>query len=198
MTPRISDAAVHEATGRGWREWFAVLDERGGRESTHKQLVALLHDIGLDSGWWRQGVANEYEKHIGRRITGSTVDADFQIGVQKAMPVDADELWRFVTSAAGAELWLGRRKAVPQEPGATIDGGDGHRYELRTIKRGQRLRFRRVDEEHDRATTLQLTIATTKTGSSLHFHHEQLSGPVEREAMRKHWRAVTDGVRAAF
>jgi hypothetical protein len=191
VAQRISDEKVLESTGRNWQDWFDWLNDRDGAKLTHKQIVALIGSDGeVESGWWCQNVTNEFEKHIGRREIGSTVDSDFQIGVQKTLPLDPDATWSLITSPEGARELIGADVPLPTEPGATVASDDGHEYELRTIHPGQRMRFRRTNKDTGDESTVQFTLLPTKTGTSLHFHHEGLSSSEERETMREHWKSI--------
>src|SRR5690625_2897788 len=54
---RVSDDAVREATGKGWNEWFALLDESGAESMSHKAIAAMLATpdyLGPDGRWWAQ------------------------------------------------------------------------------------------------------------------------------------------------
>ncbi len=74
----ISDAAVRKATGKGWDEWFALLDSEGAEALPHKQIARLLHDRGyIASSWWCQMVTVGYERARGKRVLGETESAGF-------------------------------------------------------------------------------------------------------------------------
>ena len=66
-TRAISDEAVRSKTGRGWDEWFAVLDEWDvpavGHTATAKRL---REELGVDP-WWAQAVTVRYEHERGLR-----------------------------------------------------------------------------------------------------------------------------------
>ena len=197
MPRNISDEAVRNATGRDWSDWFEFLDQRGADDLSHKEIVALLRDEGgVARGWWCQNVTNEFEKNIGRRETGSTVDDEYQIGVQKTLPIDVPTAWELMTSAQGMREWLDVDEPAPERPGETVSSSSGHEYELRTIKKHERLRLRRTDPQTGASTTVQLTLVPRKTGTSIHFHHEGLADSEERERLREHWRAVAGRILA--
>jgi hypothetical protein len=62
-----SDAKLHEATGRRWLEWIAILDEWGATSHRHPEIVEYLsHEHGV-APWWRQAVTNGYERARGMR-----------------------------------------------------------------------------------------------------------------------------------
>jgi len=63
----ISDEAVQNATGKGWAEWFVVLDELGVEEKGHSHAVRYLREHhGLDE-IWAERVARRYEEDRGLR-----------------------------------------------------------------------------------------------------------------------------------
>src|SRR5688572_14932663 len=62
-----SEAAVRKRTGRGWAEWFALLDSWGAARREHPEIARWLvanHEV---SGWWAQGITVSYERVRGLR-----------------------------------------------------------------------------------------------------------------------------------
>src|SRR5919199_6695774 len=62
----ISSEAVRAKTGKGWAEWFAVLDKAGAAKWPHKQIASFLHEQECGD-WWSQMVAVGYEQARGLR-----------------------------------------------------------------------------------------------------------------------------------
>ncbi len=110
MSPSTSAEAVRQTTGREWDYWFALLsrieaDEAEGTPAfgppedadsvppdrlDHASLVQRLAAEHPElSGWWQQMIVVEYEKETGRRVTGETADAGFQVGIQKTIDAPA-------------------------------------------------------------------------------------------------------------
>lgn len=191
MPTRISEEAVTEATGEGWEHWFALLKESSAAELSHKEIVALLDENGVESGWWRQNITNEFEKSIGRREVGSTTDAGFQVGVQRTTELSPDEAWKLAVSPEGMREWLGIDGPLPDSVGDSIDAPDGGRYELRSIEPGRRIRLRHHEADGDEST-IQLTLTESATGTTFGFHHEDLPHAEAREEKRGHWRNAAD------
>jgi uncharacterized protein YndB with AHSA1/START domain len=202
MNPSISDAAVCDATGREWKEWFGLLagtesaaaEAQGGQgpELDHKALVAWLKSEypGL-SGWWRQMITNEYEKHTGRRVTGQTLDAGFQVGVQKTLAASADDLWSRLTGSGGVASWLGDDVSLVLEEGASYGAGDGPSGEVRVVVPGDRLRLTWQPGAWPRPSTLQVRLTGKGDGRTVvSLHHEHLPDRSTRDAMRVRWREV--------
>ncbi|HET9291576.1 MAG TPA: DUF4287 domain-containing protein, partial [Actinomycetes bacterium] len=65
-----SEQAIRANTGRGWDEWFALLDEWGGAERPHPEIVRWLVGEHGVPGWWAQGVTVGYERARGLRAPG--------------------------------------------------------------------------------------------------------------------------------
>lgn len=191
--PKISETAIQEATNKSWDQWFAWLDEQDATTKTHGEIVALLATAAnLESTWWQQAVTVEYEKARGMREEGSTADAGFQVGVRTTLPLDNAEAWTLITAGDAAPLWL--NDEIPTEPGQTIHGADGHDYELRTIRTGERMRLKRTDPKTGESSIVQVTLSPAKTGTTLNFHHEGLRDSEHREEMRSHWRQIADKI----
>jgi hypothetical protein len=103
----ISDAAVRKATGKGWAQWFALLDRAGARELDHKGIVALLHSRHLPSGWWTQMVTVAYEQARGLRQKHET-PGGFQVGSSRTVAVPVAQLYGAFAVPAARRTWLGK------------------------------------------------------------------------------------------
>lgn len=99
-----SDEALQKATGKGWQEWFTLLDKAGAKEMSHKDIARWLYDQKLvESGWWCQSITVGYEQHIGRRDVGQQNDGSFQTAASKTLAGSLDSV---------LELWLKKVEGV--------------------------------------------------------------------------------------
>jgi hypothetical protein len=64
---RISDKSVRAKTGKGWEEWFAILDAWGAKEKGHTLSAKHLREHNSVSPWWAQAVTIRYEWERGLR-----------------------------------------------------------------------------------------------------------------------------------
>lgn len=191
-----SDDAVREATGRGWSEWEEALDARGAAGLSHKEIVALLGEMGVESGWWRQQVTVGYEKRKGKRVVGQTAGTGFQVGVRRTVAAGADEAWRLLTSPEGVRAWLGEVRGLRLEKGETYQAAGGATGEVRVISPGSHLRITRRPEGWPRASTIQVRVMPAAGGKTvLSFHEEHLPGAAERQERRAHFEAALDELR---
>lgn len=198
--PDISNESIKAKTGRGWAEWIKVIDGLGGADMTHKEIVQKLYEKSLGTnGWWRQSITVGYEKIKGRRVLGQTADQGFEVGVHKTLPVERDELWEFLLSRQGLKLWLGTLEELileRKQPYKTAEDTEG---EVRTFKESEFIRMTWQPRGRRTPTTLQIRMNSTgENKTRFSFHHEKLEDPKDREAMRDHWRDVTEKIAKAL
>ena len=188
---KISDAAVRKATGKGWDEWFALLDGEGAEALPHRQVAQLLHEKGyIASGWWCQMVTVEYERARGKRVVGGTEKAEFQIGVQKTLPLTREEAWALIVEPAGRALWLGTVPDLRWEKGAVYETAEGTSGEIRSFTAQKLVRLTWQPPHFPTPSTLQVHLDSSGNKTALQFHQEKLANAEAREEMRAHWREV--------
>lgn len=186
---KVSTEAVRKATAKSWDEWLEIIDAAGGADLTHKEIVSYLkanHDL---SPWWQQMITVGYEQARGKRVEGETAAAGFEIGVQKTLPFPAKQVWEFMTSKPGLELWLGEASGLTWEKGESYRTKDGCTGEVRVVRPGERLRITWKPEDWTKASTVQITcVASGEEKTSVRFHQENLPGGEAREEMRDRWK----------
>ena len=188
-----SDDAVRDATGRGWDEWEALLDEAGGERMSHRELVAwLAQDDRVESGWWRQSVAVGYEKLKGKRVVGQTAGGRFQVGVQRTLPLSRESAWTLLTSAEGVRAWLGDGATLRFDEGESYRTDAGATGEVRVVRAGSHARLTRDPGGWDRPSTIQIRVEAKGDRSVIGMHEENLPGESERTARLAHYRAALD------
>ena len=90
--PSMKSDAVLAKTGKGWDEWFALLDAAGCSDKTHKEIVAVVHENGAGS-WWQQMVTVEYERARGLRVKFESCDGDVRVNSSKTIAAPAEEVF---------------------------------------------------------------------------------------------------------
>jgi uncharacterized protein YndB with AHSA1/START domain len=166
-TGRMSDETVRSRTGRGWDEWFALLDSWGARSRTHTEIARWLvgeHDV---AGWWAQSVTVAYEQERGMRAPAQHADG-FTAGASKTINVPAERLSAAFTDPQLRERWL---------PGATLD--------VRTNRPGKSL-----TADWDGGTSRLAVYLTTKgeTKSQVAVQHQRLPDADAAEQRKAYWR----------
>ena len=106
----ISSEAVRAKTGKGWDEWFAILDKAGAKNWSHKEIAVFLHDHKCGD-WWSQMVTVGYEQARGLRVKHHTADG-FTAGASKTIAVPLAELFKAWRDAKTRAKWLPDSKAI--------------------------------------------------------------------------------------
>ena len=103
--PGVSDAAVSKATGKGWDEWFVLLDAWDGTAHAHPEIARHLYETyGID-GWWAQSVTVGYERARSIRALHERPDG-FSMNASKTFPVPVERLFAAFVEPEERERWL--------------------------------------------------------------------------------------------
>jgi uncharacterized protein YndB with AHSA1/START domain len=124
----VSDEVIRRRTGRGWEEWFDLLDDSGAIAKPHPEIARWLQsEHGID-GWSAQSVTVSYERARGRRAVGEHADG-FAITASKTVAVPVERLYDAFVDESLRERWLPdgrlRERTATRPKSARFDWGDG-------------------------------------------------------------------------
>jgi uncharacterized protein YndB with AHSA1/START domain len=164
-----TDAKIRERTGRGWEQWFDLLDEWGAAERSHREIAR--HVAGLleahPLAWNAQAVAASYERARGLREVGERADG-FAVTASKTVGVPAGVLFDAFVDEDLRARWL---------PAAQLHE--------RTATRPRSARFDWDDGE----SRVHVTFAEKGEGrATAVVSHERLRDAAEAERMKTFWR----------
>ena len=102
-----------ERTGRGWEEWFDLLDEWGAAERTHREIARwVAEQQGIEPlAWNAQAVVGSYERARGLRAVGEHADG-FRVSSSKTVAVPVERLYDAFVEPAKREALAARRRAA--------------------------------------------------------------------------------------
>jgi hypothetical protein len=163
------DATIRERTGRGWEEWFDLLDEAGGADMSHRELARWLGEREGEHtlAWNVQAVVGSYERARKGRQVGEHEDG-FTVTASKTVAVPVETLYAAFVDPAERRRWL----------------PDGDLHERTTIA-PRSARF----DWGDGATRVHVTMAAKGEGkSTAALSHERLPDGGEAERMKAYWR----------
>jgi hypothetical protein len=166
--PQLPDETVRAATGRGWDEWRALLDEWGAADRTHTEIARHLREEHGVSGWWAQGVTVGYERLTGRRAAHQMRDG-FAVSASKTFPVAAERLHAAFVDPDERRAWL--------EDGTL------------TVRTEREPRSARFDWEDGATRVLVDVTAKGPAKATATVTHERLPDADEAEAAKLAWRA---------
>jgi uncharacterized protein YndB with AHSA1/START domain len=166
-TLTMSDEAIRRRTGRGWEQWFGLLDEWGAYDRPHKEIARWLRDEQGVDGWGAQSVTVSYERARGLRAVGERPDG-FSATSQKTVAAPVERLYDAFVDASLREGWL---------PGADL--------RERTATRPRTARFDWGGGE------TRVVVGFTAKGdakSTVALEHERLADADEAARMKAFWR----------
>jgi hypothetical protein len=164
-----SDEKIRERTGRGWEEWFDLLDEWGAAERTHREIARwVAEQLGIGPlVWAAQAITSSYERARGLRAVGET-EQGFAVSATRTVAVPVERLFDAVVDESQRLSWL----------------PDGELSE-RTATRPRSARF----DWGDGAT--RVIVAFESKGeekSTMALQHVRLSDGDEADRMKAYWR----------
>lgn len=169
-TRRMSSDAVRNRTGRGWDEWFALLDAWNATAHSHTEIARWLveeHGVGA---WWAQGVSVAYEQERGMRAPAQHVDGAFAANASKTIDVAAQRISEAFTDPVLRERWL---------PGARIV--------IRTSRAGKSV----TADWNGGASRLSVYLTVKgETKTQVGLQHQRLADAATAERMKTHWRSA--------
>ena len=103
--PPVAEEKVVEATGRGWQDWFNVLDDWGAASRSHTEIARWLREEQGVDGWYSQSITVGYERARGLRAPGERPDG-FAVSATKTVAVPVERLFEAFEDTALRERWL--------------------------------------------------------------------------------------------
>ncbi|HEY3444632.1 MAG TPA: DUF4287 domain-containing protein [Paludibaculum sp.] len=101
----ISSDAVKAKTGKGWDDWFTLLDAAGAAKWPHKETAAWLHTAHAVPAWWRQMITVEYERARGLRQVCEKVNG-FSASISRTLAAPAERVYPFWVDTELRSQWL--------------------------------------------------------------------------------------------
>jgi uncharacterized protein YndB with AHSA1/START domain len=124
----VSDAAIRARTGRGWEEWFDLLDAWGAASRPRGDAERWLADEHGIEGWSATAVTVVYQRARGLRAVGEGPDG-FTVTASKTVAVPVERLYEAVVDEALRASWLPqaelRERRTLRPRSARFDWGDG-------------------------------------------------------------------------
>jgi len=163
-----SDATIRERTGRGWEEWFDLLDEWGAADRTHREIARdLAERVGLHPLAWNvQAVVGSYERARRGREVGQHEDG-YRATASRTIAAPVDRVYAAFADRAQRERWL---------PGADL-----------TLRSGTAPRTAHFDTP-DGTSRVHVTVTAAGERSTVSVEHARLADAPAADKAKAHWR----------
>jgi hypothetical protein len=167
-TLTATDEVIRRRTGRGWEDWFDLLDEWGALDIPHKEIARWLQEAHGVPGWDSQSITVSYERARGLREVGQHADG-FTVTASKTVNVPVDRLYDAWVDPAERARWL----------------PESERLGERTATRPRSARF---DWDHGGTRVVVGFESKGESKSVAALAHERLPDSAEAERMKGFWR----------
>jgi uncharacterized protein YndB with AHSA1/START domain len=169
----IGSDAVRNATGKGWDEWLAILDQEGARLMKHTAIASLLHEAHKLPGWWAQMVTVGYEQARGLREAYQT-SRGYEAGRTRTIGAPPNTVFGAWKNPRQRARWLADhditiRAATPGRS-LCITWSDGSRVEVNLLVKG-------------------------KGRTQVNVQHSKLADAIAVERMKAYWGEQLDRLR---
>jgi len=172
----VSEEAVTKATGKRWKQWFALLKKAKADMLSHAAIARKLSEEHGVSGWWAQSITVEFERFIGRRAVGQTSAGDYQATITRTLPGPIDDALK-----AWQRLVRGRAEfdGVPLAAKPTVSKTEKWRYWRASLEDGSKV---------------TVTIGAKPDGKAqLAINHDKLAGKRGVVRWKAYWKGVLSG-----
>jgi len=130
--PRLktSDDNIRRRTGRGWEEWFAILDEWGAADRPHREIARWLAEQqgAVPLAWNVQAIVGGYELTRGLREVGEKDDG-FAITASRTVAAPVERLYDAFVDRSLRDRWFAdgelSERIATRPKSARFDWGDG-------------------------------------------------------------------------
>ena len=155
----ISSEAVKKATGKDWKEWFAILDKAGAKKLDHRGIVEIVGTFG-GGPWWQQMVTAAYEQERGLREKHQK-GGGYAARGSRTVNVPLGKLYEAMEAPLKKEKGVEIRRATPGKS-VRVKWKDGSRVSVNCYAKG--------------AGKTQVTV-----------QHEKLAGAKDVVRLKKYW-----------
>jgi uncharacterized protein YndB with AHSA1/START domain len=162
------DASLRQKTGKGWREWFRLLDAWGAKERKHGEIASHLMDVHGVPGWWAQAITVGYERSRGLRAKHQTLGGFFQVSVSRTFPIGVGKLFTAFTEASQRNKWLERG--------------------MLKVRKTQKNKTARFEFRDDTSRVVAWFDAKDRNKTTVTVQHEKLPDAAAVEEMRAFWK----------
>lgn len=173
----ISDSAVRARTGKGWSDWFKILD-RGAKGLNHTDKVGYLsRKFPKVSGWWLQMVTVGYEQGRGMRDKYQTARG-YEVSRSKTIAVPLSAAFKAWKDEKMRRHWLNEPRIVVRRS---------------TPRKSMRITWK------DGRTSVEVNFYS-KGGSKsqVTVQHTKLSTMTEAKRMQSYWSEKLDILKGAL
>jgi uncharacterized protein YndB with AHSA1/START domain len=187
----MADADAKAATGKGWEDWYRVIDASGGPAAGRRAITErLMKEHGL-APWWAQTVAVEYERARGVYEKDGRPKG-YAICVTKTVVAPPEKVFDAFGDPAVMCEWLGADATAEFSEGGAFSTGDGNRGRYTKVTRPKTLRFSWEADDPAVASAVELKLTPNGGKCGLVLNHERIQTRAQADGLRAAWGAAIE------
>jgi hypothetical protein len=171
----IGNDAVLEKTGKGWTEWFAILDRAGAAKMSHREIATYLSERQSCPPWWGQMVTVGYEQERGLREKHQKPDG-YSASASKTVAVPVTELY---------EAWVDEKIRRRWLPGVAF-----------VIRKATAPKSLRITPEDGQSDLSVMFYAKGEDKSQVAIEHDKLGTREDVARSKTYWGEALDRLKA--
>lgn len=193
----IGDDAVRKRTGKGWKEWFAILDKWGAPKYTHTEIATYLYEKLEPGGWWAQMIAAQYERERGLRDIGQMRGGQYSVDVQRTIAATPRKAYDAFIDPKHRSVWFIAKSKADLKVGGAYGNAAGDKGKFLALTPPKRVRFSWENEKHCPGTVVEAVFTPLATGKvAIRISHSKLANQKDRAKMKDGWSWALDSLKS--
>jgi uncharacterized protein YndB with AHSA1/START domain len=188
----VTDEAAKTATGKSLKEWFAILDSRGGPTQGRRAINDYLYGECKVDAWWVSTINIEYEAARG------VVEKDgrpkgFNICVTKTIAAPVDKVYASWASDASLDQWFGSGNKADVQNGGSYSNSDGDSGVFKRVRPNKDLRFTWENPACKPGSIVDVVFQDKGKGKTgIVVTHDRVQTRAEADGLRNAWGEALD------
>lgn len=192
---RIPNEQVTAKTGKGWDEWFDIIDSFG-LEKGHTAIAKhLREEHGVDD-WYAQAVTIQYEKEHGARELHQRGQT-YEITFQRTVSVPVEKAFEAFSTAEGLNAWFTTGSVVDLHVGGRYSTADGDTGEFKKVEPNQRLVFTWEQPQHAPGSSVEVLFEDRGDRCVVNLTHRKLGSKADADDLKTgSWNWALDSLKS--
>ncbi len=188
-----TDAACKQHTGKGFAEWFALIESKGFAERRRDAIQMVYEATGRGKDvWWPTTIWVEYERSRGV-VKKDGRPEGYNICCTKGFKLTPAQLFPHFASEAALAAWIPGWSGEVKE-GAKFRCGDAT-GEVGRIRPEKDIRMAWSSPGFG-PTEIEIQFNVTAGKLTINFYHKRIGTRAEADGLRRAWGAALDRLKA--
>jgi uncharacterized protein YndB with AHSA1/START domain len=192
----LSNESIRSATGKGWDEWFSLLDKRGGAAQGRRAIGDFLFKECKLDPWWCATLNVEYE------AARNVVEKDgrpkgYTICATKTIAASVEQAYAAWSSAKSLDQWFSKKNDADVSDGGRYSNADGDQGLFKRVRKNKDLRFTWENPAHTAGTIVDVVFQDKGKGKTgVLVTHDRIQKREEADGLREGWGEALDRLKA--